>query len=158
MKKIFIVILLLTISCLKVLANEQVLADKNILKIDNFNGKKVIIIVNVGRPHDAQCSNWGWGAENRCPKAAILSIVLTVDGEPAFIRKSAFSDLASPKELFFAKDKEKLYLTIKGGDAAESYMAILRFSQTGLEYRKVASREFPDDAWEESFYAYPVFD
>ena len=94
----------------------------------------------------------------RLLKIAILSIVLTIDGEPVFIRKSAFSDLASPKELFLAKDKEKLFLTIKGGDAAESYMAILRFSQTGLEYRKVASREFPDDAWEESFYAYPVFD
>ena len=34
------------------------------------------------------------------------------------------------------EENRKFYLIIKGGDAAESYVATLRFSQVGLEYRK----------------------
>lgn len=152
-----LLIVLLIINSLDVLANKSVVIGKNVLTM-MAGSKKITVTVDVGAPYGAECESWGWGAEKRCPQTAIRSISLTVNGEPVFIRSSSFSDLGSPKKLSLTEDKNKYYLTVRGGDAAGSYAAVLRFSRTGLEYRKVVSGEFPDDAWEETFYGYPAFE
>ncbi len=145
------------INSLNALANESVVIGRNVLSM-MADRKKITAIVDIGAPHGSKCDSWGWGAEKRCPKTAVLSVSLTVNEELVFIRSSAFSDLGSPKKLLLTENKGKYCLTIRGGDAAGSYVAILQFSQAGLEYRKVASGEFPDDAWEETFYGYPTFE
>jgi hypothetical protein len=100
---------------------------------------------------------WRWGAE-KSPKYIIRKIEAWWGDEKVFIPLSAYFDLTNPHEVFLKKAGNQFHLTIKGGDAATSYEALLIFEKGNLLSKKVFSGEFPDEAWEETKYSFNELD
>ena len=99
-----------------------------------------------------------WGSEYDCPNWQIAQLVLSFEKRSVFIPYSAFSDLGNPTSIQIEKDDGRsLYLIkIKGGDAATSYRATLKFEADLLLERIVYHGEFPDDAWEKTIYKFNI--
>jgi hypothetical protein len=101
-------------------------------------------------------ASWWWGIERACPSTRIASLEVQFKGAVIFIPYSVFSDLGNPTSIDIEQDKkgEAYLLKIKGGDAADSYTAIIKFRSQVLLERAVRSGEFPADAWEKTTYKF----
>jgi hypothetical protein len=102
--------------------------------------------------------SWVWGSDQECPEQFVSSVAVTWASRPIFVPASAYLDLASVRSATINPSKNGFTITLKGGDAATSYSAVLQFAGnplgTGgfLAGRVVRSGEFPEDAWEETTY------
>ena len=96
---------------------------------------------------------WG-GGENEPPALLVGSIDVAVGGEQVFVPLSAFSDLGSPKMASLKISANGFEVVIIGGDAGGAYDATFTFDGSWLVQRRVSSREFPDEAWEETKYSF----
>lgn len=96
---------------------------------------------------------WG-GGDVEPPSRVIESIDVVVAGEAVFVPLSAFADLGSPKRASISVSDGGFQLLIIGGDAGGSYDAMLAFDGPWLIRRRVSSRTFPDEAWEETSYSF----
>lgn len=115
--------------------------------------------ISLDRKGNRSClsaESWWWGAEQSCPSVRIAALEVKFRGKAVFIPFSAFSDLGNPHKVSIARTNsaEEYIVRIDGGDAADSYTAVLRFKSSLLLERKVASGEFPDDAWEQTIYKF----
>lgn len=101
-------------------------------------------------------SSWLWGAENECPKTFIGAIEVKVNDTPVFVSLSAFADLGNPRtvQIKQSKKKDRFSVVIIGGELVNSYTASLEFRNNLLHERVVRSGEFPDEAYEKTFYKY----
>jgi hypothetical protein len=99
-----------------------------------------------------------WGAESTTPKTIVSMIDVQVGRKKLQIPLSAYSDLSNPSEVSVASTNQGFNVTIRGGDAAASYKAVLGFENGLIRRRKVASMEFPDEAWEETNYSFNIND
>ena len=115
----------------------------------------VIARVKIGPVVQGSCDGWRWGAENECPKLALISLEVTVGDGSLFVPRSAFADLGTPHSAVLRKHGAEYELTIKGGDAATSYQAQIRFSRSQIRSRTVSSGEFPDSARERTTFSFP---
>lgn len=96
-----------------------------------------------------------WGGEDAmAPLTLITSIVVQSGADELFVPLSAYSDLGDPRRISLKASATGFELAIAGGDAAVAYNAILVFKEGWLTRRRVAHGEFPDEAWEETKYAY----
>ncbi len=96
-----------------------------------------------------------WGGEDAmAPLSLITSIVVQSGADKLFVPLSAYSDLGDPRRLSLKTSAAGFELVIAGGDAGVAYNAVLVFEQGWLTRRRVAHGEFPDEAWEETKYAY----
>lgn len=96
---------------------------------------------------------WG-GDQMKPPKSIIESINVTVGGEEIYLPLSAYVDLGNPARASVVSTVTGFELIITGGDAGGAYDAKFVFDQRWLLRRRVASREFPSEAWEETVYAF----
>lgn len=100
-----------------------------------------------------------WGGEgSMAPLTLITSIVVQSGADELFVPLSAYSDLGDPRRISLKTTATGFELVIAGGDAGVAYNAVLVFKKGWLTRRRVAHREFPDEAWEETRYAYNTLD
>jgi hypothetical protein len=122
----------------------------------------VRLLVNVGQSRaDEECrsaNSWRWGVEQACPAKIISSITLEFRGKQVFVPYSAFSDLGNPASISVELDPtgNKYSIKILGGDAATSYVALLKFKSDVLLEKIVRHGEFPDGAWEKTVYKFNI--
>jgi hypothetical protein len=95
-----------------------------------------------------------WGTDLTPPNEVVVDLRVTVAGEEAVIPFSAFSDLAEPRVLRVLDTATGFSLEIEGSDAAGAYRATVDFVGNRIARRHVASREFPDEAWDEFVYSF----
>jgi hypothetical protein len=97
-----------------------------------------------------------WGSESgeTPPPTLIKSIFVRQSGHKFLVPLSAYADLRDPRIVTIAATAEGFDVTITGGDAGEAYDAVLSFGKRFIVHRRVLSREFPDQAWEETTYSF----
>lgn len=96
-----------------------------------------------------------WGGEDpAAPPTLITSVVVRSGADKLFVPLSAYSDLGDPRQISLKSSAAGFELAIAGGDAGVAYNAVLVFEKGWLIRRRVAHGEFPDQAWEETQYAY----
>jgi hypothetical protein len=101
---------------------------------------KVSIFIEPYRDNGAKVINKFWGFDRDKPTFLIKSIRLSIGGKDVKIPAEAFKDLADiilPSGLYIMQKKEAVVLYIKGGDAAGSYKASLRFNNNKLVSRTI---------------------
>ena len=97
---------------------------------------------------------WG-GDETSPPKTIIKAITVLRNDQTVFIPLSAYVDLGNPRTIALEKLPARGFrLTIRGGDAAGSYSAMLDFKKAEISRRKVVSGEFPKEVWEETTFSF----
>lgn len=100
-----------------------------------------------------------WGGENSAaPSTLITSVSVQSGADRLFVPLSAYSDLGDPHRISIKTNGADFELAIAGGDAGVAYNAFLVFEKGWLIRRRVAHGEFPDEAWEETKYAYNTLD
>lgn len=100
-----------------------------------------------------------WGGEDSvAPATLITSVAVQIGAEKLFVPLSAYSDLGDPRQISLKPNAAGFELTIAGGDAGVAYNAVLIFEKGWLMRRRVTHGEFPDQAWEETQYAYNTLD
>lgn len=101
-------------------------------------------------------TGWRWGVEGTEPKSVLTRLDVYLGQEPLFIPVSAYSDLANARTASLLVRGRTYVITINGGDAAGSYRAELHFDGAYIRKKRVVHGEFPDQAWEETTYAFNV--
>lgn len=120
-----------------------------------FGESEVVVRAQVSPLSLDHCEGWRWGAENECPRLALVKLAVYVGKEKVFLPRSAFADLGLPARIDLKTGPSLLDVVISGGDAATAYTAILKFSRTELKRRKVFGNEFKQTAWEDTSYSFP---
>ena len=93
-----------------------------------------------------------WGTDGDAPKTVITRMLVTVGGDEATVPFRAYGDLGEPSSVTATCDSE-ITITVLGGDAAGRYSATFFLSGMVLKKRRVESRTFPDEVWEEASYS-----
>jgi hypothetical protein len=127
----------------------------NEIRARAFDGVEVVVKATVAPPSSNQCVGWRWGAEDECPKFAIVGLDVAIGGERIFIPRSAFADIGSPTRWLLKRKGNSLELSITGGDAATAFTSTWKFTKNHLKVRKTHGSEFRRDAWEEIRYSFP---
>ena len=122
----------------------------------HIDGVTVSVLVEsnkLDRCYYAQAA-FVWGAENECPDQYIREMGITVNGRLFFVPLSVFADLANPTKLSIRRGKVSTHfeITLQGGDAGTSYIAIISLREQAVLGRKVVSKEFPKEAYETTTY------
>jgi hypothetical protein len=78
---------------------------------------------------------------SRIPCSLTEQVRVLIDGNEVFIPRSAYADLGDITSAEFATTDSLVALTIRGGDASESYVAKLLFGKDGLAERRLYSGE-----------------
>jgi hypothetical protein len=127
-----------------------------------IEGQKVVVTLDVRQASqcpDAQ-SLW-WGVENKCPQETVGSIKVLHGQQSAVIPISSYSDLSSVSKIELTPLVSGFALTIRGGDAATGYVAVLEFSVANkkgipvLRSRSVTSSPNPKERYERFEYHFP---
>lgn len=152
-----LLVLLVVLVLTPVAASAEIKAGVTVLSARSGNGSEIEIRIKVAKPPSIfPFQNkylWG-GGEGEPPALLIESVDVAVAGEQVFVPLSAFTDLGSPKRISLKVSGSEFEVTIIGGDAGGAYDAVLTFDGSWLVRRRVASREFSDEAWEESRYSF----
>jgi hypothetical protein len=101
-------------------------------------------VIRVGCPQDAQ----------RC--SLVDNILILVGDKLLFVPPSVFGDLAEPHLGHIKVDEKKLYLTISGGDASESYILSVEFDAHRITRRTLESGIAPGKPLQETIYYPPL--
>jgi hypothetical protein len=131
---------------------------QSILTLSSDGGAGVQAILSLSRdpPTQQDSTGWRWGSEERAPRNWLDRIEIYRGGAKVFVPRSAFSDLGNPRFASIRGVPGGFRVEIQGGDAATSYMAELVFEGDLIARRRVRHGEFPDEAWEETVYSFPV--
>jgi hypothetical protein len=78
---------------------------------------------------------------SRTPCSLTEQVRILLDGNEVFVPRSAYADLGDISTAELTMIDGKMMLTIKGGDASESYVARLLFGKEGLSERRLYSGE-----------------
>jgi hypothetical protein len=75
-----------------------------------------------------------------------------VNGNPLFVPRSVFCDLADLNKAEIKASESQSILTLYGGDASESYIAKIEFDATQVKRRTLSSGMSPDKPLQETIY------
>ncbi|WP_152979630.1 hypothetical protein [Stenotrophomonas daejeonensis] len=122
----------------------------------HFAGGDLKVTVKTSKAADGLFKEgFRWGGEDAVsPLTLTTSIVVQSGAEKLFVPLSAYSDLGDPRRISLSANATGFELAIIGGDAGVAYNAVLVFEDGWLIRRRVTHGEFPDEAWEETKYAY----
>jgi hypothetical protein len=135
-------------------------AQKRITAQADKPGVGVIVAEVIAEPYRANTGTrvvW-WGTDSTSPNEVVSDLRVTVAGEEVAIPFSAFSDLAEPRVIRVVDTATGFSLELEGSDAAGAYRATLQFVGKRIARRRVASREFPDERWDEFAYSFVTDD
>jgi hypothetical protein len=82
----------------------------------------------------------------------IRDLQLKVAGQSVGVPRSAFADLLDPREVSMWFENREFVARISGGDASESYFAVLYFDANRVKRKFVYSSLTPTTAFEETRY------
>lgn len=116
----------------------------------------------LARPACHNPDSWHWGSDEECPTNILGSLSVTWAGKKLFVPISAFGDLALVRAETIAIEPQSggFTLSIRGGDAALSWFAVLEFGgevereQPYIVRRIVRHGAFSDEVWEETRYKF----
>lgn len=89
---------------------------------------------------------------SRHPCSIVDSIDIAVNGKPIFVPRSAFCDLADLDIVEVEIKQKNVLMKLFGGDASESYIAIIEFDANCVKRRTISSSMLPDRKSEETIY------
>jgi len=98
------------------------------------------------KPTDSACTM------SRVPCSIVDGLDIAIAGEPIFVPRSAFADLADLSSAKLAIEHGKYVLVLVGGDASESYVVRIAFDRRHVTYRSLTSGEFPEHPLQETIY------
>lgn len=109
--------------------------------------------IPIGKPSD----KWPDKFESNCtysryPCSVVDNLEIAVNGESLFIPRSAFCSFADLSSIELRLARQEFILTLKGGDASESYVGKIVFDRERVISRNVSSALAPDDVLEETHY------
>jgi hypothetical protein len=127
--------------------------------ITDSAGKLAILVkiktheIAIGKPSDGRPvviqSNCTY---SRYPCSIVDGLNIDVNGESLFIPRSLFCDLADLNKASLNMDGKKLFLTLSGGDASESYVVKVEFDATGVKHRALYSATSLEQPLQETTY------
>lgn len=103
-----------------------------------------------------------WGADDRTPETYVTNVVVSINGAAALIPLSVYSSLAEVTDITLEEVNGDILLTIRGGQGdAAGYVSIITFSrdkEVGLlvKRQRTYGTEFPDEAYEETQFSFPI--
>ncbi len=89
---------------------------------------------------------------SRYPCSIVDQVDITVDGNPLFVQRSIFADLADLNKAEIRIGGKGRGLTLYGGDASESYIVKIAFDSTQIKSRTVSSGISPGHVLQETIY------
>lgn len=72
----------------------------------------------------------------------------------AYFPDFSYNFLSMPRSVKIREKKGQYAVVVAGGDASSSYMAEYTFVGDVLTKRRIVSKTFPDDAWEETTFKF----
>jgi hypothetical protein len=116
-------------------------------RIETAQGKyRAVITLRPYQP-EVDAGLWFGGSEST-PTEVVQRVDVWFDGEAVAIGRGCYADLSSVTEASIYLLTDGAELRIKGGDAADSYTAYLRFRKGELVSRRVEDGEFPENFFE----------
>lgn len=79
---------------------------------------------------------------------------VSVGGDDIQIPESCIAGLADVRAVILGRSSEDSTFSMEGGETGERYEAVFVVVGNRIVRRRVASKIFPDEAWEETRYAY----
>jgi|SRR6185437_2489374 len=109
--------------------------------------------MQIGKPSDPRPAV----IESNCtyskyPCSIVDQIGITVEGNPLFVPRSAFADLADLNRAEIKAAKNGWVLTLDGGDASEGYIVKIDFDATRIKLRTMSSGTLPNKPLQETIY------
>src|SRR6266404_368011 len=120
-------------------------------------------VVHLRQQQPAQLSNrsfqrYGyWGAEGAERSFCISSLSVARRGAAVRVLSKTFSDLCNVSSVQLSERKGLFVLSLRGGDAGDSFTAEFLFRGVYLVERIVRHREFPE-AYERTLYRYNTYE
>jgi len=109
--------------------------------------------MQIGKPSDGRPaviqSNCTY---SKYPCSIVDRVDITVNGNPLFVPRSVFCDLADLNKAEIKASESQSILTLYGGDASESYIAKIEFDATQVKRRTLSSGMSPDKPLQETIY------
>jgi hypothetical protein len=98
--------------------------------------------VDIGKPSDA----WPEKRMSSCtysrrPCSPIDYLEILIDGNPLFVARSVYADLADVNTASLGQEKGKFVLILNGGDASESYTVEISFDGQQVKQRIFRANE-----------------
>lgn len=113
---------------------------------------KVVVKLSVST---SGCSPYvHWLNAHRDDKECIAGIQVFRDGVEAYIPDFSYNFLAAPRNVELREVMNGYTLKLAGGDASSSYVALFTFEKNVLRKRRIASAEFPEEAWEDTTFRF----
>jgi hypothetical protein len=88
-----------------------------------------------------------WGVDGGAPRRVTAELTLRIGSSQVSIPRSAYSDLGDPiipNGVYLMQQRRDIYLYLRGGDAAGSYLAKFLVRDGRLTRREVVRGEFPN--------------
>jgi hypothetical protein len=89
---------------------------------------------------------------SKFPCSLVDSITIAVNGQPLFIPRSVFADLADVYKASITLAGKIGSLRLDGGDGSEGYIAIIEFDASRVRRRSLASGTMPTRPLQETIY------
>lgn len=109
--------------------------------------------IHIGKPSDGRPNVIQSSCTySKFPCSTVDRFDISVNGNPIFIPRSVFCDLADLSKAEIKADEMGGILTLYGGDASESYIARIEFDAMGVKRRTLSSAMSPDKLLQETIY------
>lgn len=111
----------------------------------------------IGKPSDQKPEKVGSNCTySRYPCLLVDALEISVNDKLLFVPRSSYCSFADLISVELQLEHEPFVLTLKGGDASESYIGKILFDQGRVIGRDVSSALAPDDILEETRYKMQV--
>lgn len=114
--------------------------------------------VKLSSPKAVCPSNPHWLNEQRGREGCVGEIAVFRGGVEGYFPDFSYNFLAFPRSIDIRERGKGYTLTLAGGDASSSYIAVFTFERDSLKRRRISSAAFPDQAWEDSSFSFNISD
>lgn len=102
------------------------------------HGDRATVVVQIVDGRDCiDSASLKWGVERACPRHRVASLSVTYRNEDGWVAASAYSDITALRTVHLGPTAGGFAVTLRGGDAATGYTAVLRFSTENKKRRPV---------------------
>lgn len=109
--------------------------------------------MQIGKPSDGRPaviqSNCTY---SKYPCSSVDRVDIIVNGNPLFVPRSVFCDLADLNKAEIRASEKGSILTLYGGDASEGYIVKIEFDGTQVKRRTLSSGTLPNKPLQETIY------
>ena len=95
-----------------------------------------------------------WLNDQKDARGCIAEMRVFRSGVEGYFPDFSYKFLSTPRLVEVKEMTNGYSLKLTGGDASGSYVALFTFERDILKKRRIASGEFPDEAWEDSTFRF----